>query len=141
MALLIDRRALLLAPAAAACAGTGRGPSSPAPSGTPWERIAHFFTPAPEWRGKFGPHRRLLKFLDGRPVLSADDWQQRRNEIRALWHEAMGPWPDRLDPPRVERRGGAEPTGRFTRHMVNVQVAPDRTAPSILHVPEGKGPF
>jgi hypothetical protein len=35
-------------------------------------------------------------------VHTAADWQRRRAEILATWHQLMGPWPPLIERPRVE---------------------------------------
>ena len=46
--------------------------------------------------------RSPLVFDDGRPVRDAAEWAERRQEILAYWHGALGAWPPLLDAPEIE---------------------------------------
>src|SRR4028119_943818 len=64
--------------------------------------MAPWFQPPAEFAEKLGNLRSPLRFYDGRPVTSAAEWPQRAEEIRARWHEIMGPWPALIASPKVE---------------------------------------
>ena len=104
-----------------------------------WKRIA----PAFELPAEFADDETYpspLVFADGRPVRTAEDWQQRRQEILATWHKLMGPWPQvitgqKLEVLKQEQRDG------FTQQKVRFKITPDRTIEGYLQVPQGKGPF
>jgi len=99
------------------------------------------FAPPAEFRGKLGDYRPLLKFDDGTPVKTAEDWSRRREEILKYWHQALGPWPQLIEKPRIKGLE-EEYVGSFTRRKVEVEVAPGRFAgPVYLLVPDGAGPF
>src|SRR5262249_14289605 len=76
-------------------------PSEPAREAVP-ERLAPSVRPPAEFANELGGYRSPLKFQDGSPAKSADDWQRRREEILKTWHEVMGPWPALIDKPRIE---------------------------------------
>src|SRR5262249_51162985 len=66
------------------------------------KRLAPFFRPPPEFADDLGSYRSPLKFADGSPVKSMEDWTKRRKEILKDWHEIMGPWPALIEKPKVE---------------------------------------
>jgi Esterase FrsA-like len=105
-----------------------------------WAKIAPFFHPPAEFTDQFGTFTSPLKFYAGRPVKSAAEWPQRRQEILDRWHELLGPWPPLIARPRMEQR---ESTRRenFTQRRVTVEVAPGQTLAGYLLVPDGPGPF
>ena len=102
--------------------------------------IRRFFTPPEEFRDDLGSYKSPLRFDDGRLVLKAADWTDRRREILKSWHDAMGEWPPLIERPMIE---DIETVRRenFTQKRVRLRVAPDRTVEGYLLVPEGKGPF
>jgi hypothetical protein len=106
----------------------------------PWERIAAFFQPPPEFAENLGAYRSPLLFRDGRAVRSAADWPQRRAEILQQWHELMGPWPGLIEKPQVELIS-SEKRDDFTQRRVRLALAPGQTGEGWLLVPPGPGPF
>jgi len=103
--------------------------------------LAPFFTPPPQFAGDFANYKSPLRFYDGRPVKTPDDWQKRRQEIVATWHEIMGRWPSLIERPKIESLA-KEHRENFAQHKVQVEVAPDhRTMDGYLLIPDGKGPF
>ena len=107
----------------------------------PWSDMEKFFAPPEEYKGRLGEYRSVMTFDDGSPVKTRDHWQRRREEIRAYWHRVMGPWPAVIDRPKVKYLD-KEHVESFTRHKVEVEIAPGRMAgPQYLLVPDGKGPF
>lgn len=103
-----------------------------------WERIAPFFSPPPEYADDYGDFRPVLKFDDGRPVKSADDWQKRRQEILKDWHEMMGPWPPLTERPKV---AVLDKTRRhnFDQFRVRFDLLPGQPTEGYLLVPDGQG--
>ncbi len=104
------------------------------------EKLAAFFHPPAELAKDLGTYRSPLLFADGTPVKTAADWEKRRQEIRKQWHDLMGPWPELIAKPTIEKLGKEKGDG-FTLNQVRVQVAPDRTTDGYLLIPDGKGPF
>jgi dienelactone hydrolase len=100
-----------------------------------------FFTPPEEFQGKLGDYRSVLTFDDGTPVKTPQDWPRRRKEILDYWHGAMEPWPALVEKPRIKYKQ-SEHVENFTRHEVEVEVAPGRFVGSqYLLIPDGEGPF
>jgi len=111
-----------------------------AETGSAWQRIAPFFKPPAEFADDLGKYKSPLKFSNGRPVVTATEWRQRRQEILDGWQKAMGSWPPLLEKPATEfleekRREN------FTQHRVRIEIAPRQMSDGYLLVPDGKGPF
>jgi len=128
----------LLALLGAAMTGLQTGAAEPCAEAI-WQRIGPLFAPPAEFAGDFGTYRSVLTFYDGRPVKSAEDWQRRRREILARWHELMGPWPPVIEHPKVEI---LETTDRedFVQQRVRFAWIPGETTEGYLLVPPGDGP-
>jgi hypothetical protein len=107
----------------------------------PPERLAPFFRPPTEFANDLGDYRSPLQFADGNPVRTAADWAKRRQEILKTWHGFMGPWPELLEKPKLERLD-KERRENVTQHHLRLEVAPGRTTEdAYLLIPDGKGPF
>jgi hypothetical protein len=103
--------------------------------------LAPFFTPPKAFADDFGTYRSPLKFDDGTPVRTADDWAKRRRELLEYWHGVMGPWPAVIEKPKVEYLAKERRDG-LTQHHVRIEVAPGRmTDDAFLLIPDGQGPF
>ena len=103
--------------------------------------IAPFFKPPPELANDFGNFRSPLKFDDGTPVRTPEDWAKRRVEIRKYWHDALGEWPPLIEKPKLEYLE-KEQRETVTQHHIRIETAPGRIVEdAYLLVPEGKGPF
>jgi hypothetical protein len=111
----------------------GRGPAEEL-----WVKIAPFFAPPGGFAGDLGGYRPVLQFYDGRWVKTPADWQKHREEILALWHKTLGPWPPLLERPALTYLE-KEHVENFTRHKVRVEVAPGLTTEAYLLVPDGEG--
>ena len=102
--------------------------------------LAPVFRVPDKFAGQMGDFRPLLKFADGKPVATAEDWHKRRQEIRKTWHDLMGPWSALLEKPVMEF-GAKEAGDGCTVHTVKLDIAPDRKTSGYLLLPDGKGPF
>jgi len=103
--------------------------------------IAPHFAPPAELANQAGDYKSPLRFADGTEVKSAADWKRRREEILKTWHDLMGPWPTRIEKPKVEILK-SEKDGNYTRNHIRIEIAPDRMSEdAYLLVPDGKGPF
>ncbi|HVS35881.1 MAG TPA: prolyl oligopeptidase family serine peptidase [Gemmataceae bacterium] len=104
-------------------------------------KLAPFFHPPKEYADDFGDYKSPLKFYDGTPVKTAQDWQKRRQEIRSYWMDAMGPWPPLIEKPMMENLETEKKDGYTQRH-IRLEVAPGWTSDdAYLLVPNGDGPF
>ena len=105
----------------------------------PPPELVEWFTPPEKYRADFGGFRSPLLFADGTPVRTAADWQRRRAEILATWHQLMGPWPPLLERPRVE----VVHTSRrenITQQELRIEIAlGGEMVEGLLLVPEGEG--
>jgi dienelactone hydrolase len=105
------------------------------------KRLATFFKPPTELVGVLGNYTSPLKFTDGRPVKSAEEWAKRRQEILKTWHEFLGPWPALVEKPKIEYLE-KEHRDNFTQHHVRLEIAAGlKTEEAYLLIPDGKGPF
>ncbi len=115
--------------------------ASVAQASDPPAKLAPFFKPPAEFATELGGYRSPLKFDDGTPVRTPEDWKKRRAEILRYWHAALGEWPQLIERPKVEYLG-EERRGTLTQHHVKVETAPGRTVDdAYLLVPDGEGPF
>ena len=106
-----------------------------------WGRLEKFTQPPAEFAGQFGEYRSPLKFANGDPVKSAEDWTRRRQELQALWQKRLGAWPALVEKPTVKRLESVERDG-YTQHHVHVQISPEgQLADGYLLLPNGTGPF
>jgi dienelactone hydrolase len=102
------------------------------------EQCSH---PPADYLGKYAGYRSPLTFANGTRARSPQDWILRRQEILAMWHKRLGPWPPLLDRPAVTRLEKVEREG-YVEHHVHVQISPDgQLADGYLLVPAGSGPF
>jgi len=116
-------------------------PVSPAsPQGTAWDSIAPLFEVPDRFARQFGPYRSPLLFPDGTPVRTAADWERRRQQLLAEWHDLMGPWPPVLTSARIEVLGDSR-RETFTQRRVRLEIAPRQRTEGWLLVPDGTGPF
>jgi hypothetical protein len=105
-----------------------------------WASIAPFFSPPAEFANRMGSYRSVMTFDDGRPVKSREDWEKRREEIRASWDSKLGAWPALLEKPTVEQLA-QEHIENFTRYKIRVELAANLKRDCYLLVPDGPGKF
>ncbi len=105
------------------------------------QRLAPHYQPPVEYAGDLTTYASPLRFADGRPVATAEDWSRRRQEILNAWHRRLGGWPKLLKRPEVKRLETVQRDGYQEIH-VHVQIS-DRghVANGYLLLPEGRGPF
>jgi len=115
--------------------GTGSGrPSVP-------EKLAPYFHPPREFAEDMGNYRSPLRFYDGRPVNTPEEWKQRRQEILDTWHGLMGKWPPLIEKPAIEILGEETVEG-IVRKKVTVEITPrDGTIPGYLLIPDVQPPW
>lgn len=137
---IITRRLLASLFVFAGCTGMASA-DEPRSAAELWSKLEKYTQPPAEFAGQYGPYRSPLKFADGTPVKSTEDWSRRRREILELWTKRLGPWPAQIERPTVKRLESVERDG-YVEHHVHVQVSPDgRTAEAYLLIPSGRGPF
>ena len=105
------------------------------------DSLAPFFHPPKEYADDFGDYKSPLKFYDGSPVKTPDDWPKRRKEILQYWNDAMGQLPPLIEKPKIEYLEKEAKDG-YVQHHVRLETAPGRTTDdAYLLVPDGDGPF
>jgi hypothetical protein len=98
------------------------------------------FEPPAKFAGEFGEYSNLLKFNDGRPVRSPEEWANRRREIKESWTRVTGAWPALLQNPKLEVLETTTRDG-LSQQRVRVEIAPGAMAAGYLLIPPGQGPF
>lgn len=117
------------------------GAVEPAPAEDLWNKLQPFTQPPAEFAGELGDYRSPLLFNDGTTTKTPADWQRRRAEILAKWHERLGPWPPLLEKPEVKKQEPVAKDG-YTQQKIRVQISADgKQAEGYLLIPNGKGPF
>jgi hypothetical protein len=99
-----------------------------------------YFRPPREYAGRLTRHRPLLRFDDGRPVKTVEDWWIRRAQIFAVWQQVMGTWPALLERPKLERISSTR-RETFTQIRVRVQITEEQSTEAYVLIPDGTGPF
>ena len=90
-----------------------------------WEKIGRFFAAPAELKDDLGTFRPVLQFGDGRPVRTAADWQERREELLRKWRDLLGQWPPLLEKPHAQEQWREMVEG-FVRRRIELEVAPAR---------------
>lgn len=103
-----------------------------------WEKIEPFFSPPPEFSNKYGLYRSPLKFYDGRPVESKEDWTNRRAEILEKWNEKMGVWPQLIKHQNIEIIDSMR-RENFVQYHVRFYWMPNVQTDGYLLIPDGEG--
>lgn len=101
-----------------------------------WKKIAPFFSPPKEFKGKYDEYRSPLKFNDGHPVKTLKDWKKRREEILVRWHEMMGVWPPLIKNQEMEVIETIRKDG-FTQYRIRFYWTPNEKTEGYLLIPDG----
>ncbi|MDD4268435.1 MAG: dienelactone hydrolase family protein [Pirellulales bacterium] len=104
-----------------------------------WQTIAPFFSPPPEFAGELGAYRSPLRFADGSPVETPEDWGRRRAEILQQWHALMGTWPPLITDPEVEVLE-TQRRENFEQRQVRFRWTPNEWTTGYLLIPDGEKP-
>lgn len=112
-------------------------PASPKVN-TAWQTLAPYFEPPQEFANDFGDYRSPLKFYDGTPVKSREQWGERRQEILDRWQKLLGKWPALIEEPTVEILESKR-RENFTQHRVRFLWTPTEQTVGYLLIPDGKG--
>jgi len=100
--------------------------------------LAPYFVPPAEFAGDFGQYRSVLRFDDGSPVASADDWRLRRSEILETWHSRMGRWPAFVQDHEVEVLATKKLPDGITQKKIRFRWTPNEFTTAYLLIPKGK---
>jgi dienelactone hydrolase len=103
-----------------------------------WDRISGFFTPPPQYANQYGDYSSLLTFYDGNPVKTPQDWEKRREEILARWHEMMGAWPPIIKQQEIKIISTIVKDG-YSEHKIKFHWLPDKETDAYLLIPDGTG--
>ncbi len=128
----------------AAAADPDRMLAAPTPMFTEWQ--ARFGVPRPDFQTlcTFAGLPPLLEFYDGRPVRTADQWQERRAELRRLLCEYFLGTPPKQVPRRKQAKVLSETRqGASVSRLVELTFAttPEVSITIEILSPEGPGPF
>ena len=128
----------------AAGADSGRMLAAPTPMFTEWQ--ARFGAAPPDFDAlrTCAGLPPLLEFYDGRPVQTADQWQQRRAELRRLLCEYFLGSPPQAIPQRKQAKVLAENReGASISRLVELvfDTTPEVSITIEVLAPEGRGPF
>lgn len=104
---------------------------------TAWRKIAPYFQVPDEFKGEYGAYRSTLKFYDGRPVRTRNDWNDRRTEILERWHGMMGAWPALLRDQELEIVDSVSKEG-YTQYRVRFFWTPNEKTNGYLLVPHNR---
>ncbi len=104
-----------------------------------WRRIAPYFSPPKQFADDLGDYRSPLRFADGRPVRSADDWKARRAELLKEWQDLLGQWPPLITEPNVEILDSTR-RENFQQLQVRFKWTPNELTTGYLLIPDGDGP-
>ena len=102
--------------------------------------LAPYFRPPAELLNVSDGRRSPLLRPDGSRITDPRDWPKQRAQIRRQWFELMGPWPDLLAVPKLEKIR-SEPRDNVQQHTIRLELAPGMMAHAILLVPGGSGRF
>lgn len=108
--------------------------------GSSWREIAPLFTPPPQYLNQFGSYRSPLLMADGTKITQAQQWPMRRQEIMREWTRLMGPWPEVIEKPRVEKLSQETREG-ITQRRVRLEIAPGQSGDGWLLIPPAKQPM
>lgn len=103
-----------------------------------WNKIVQYSAPPDQFRNQFSSHRTPLRFYDGREVKTPHDWQLRRREIIARWHELMGTWPALIKDQQLQILATAQ-RENFIQNRVQFYWTPHERTEGYLLVPDGPG--
>lgn len=103
-----------------------------------WKKIAPSFSVPEEYKDKYGVYSSPLKFYDGHPVKTKEDWEKRREEILDRWHGMMGEWPTLITDQKLEIIG-SERRENFIQHKVRFNWLPGEQTEGYLLIPDGDG--
>jgi dienelactone hydrolase len=102
------------------------------------DEFESYFSPPAEFKNKFGDYRSPLRFYDGHPVKTTNDWEKRRKEILDTWNSMMGDWPSLIKKQEVEILETIH-RENFTQHHIRFYWTPNEQTEGYLLLPDGKG--
>ncbi len=104
-----------------------------------WVKIKTNFTPPPKYVNQFGSLNSPLKFYDGKPVKTPEDWKKRRLEILDTWHQMMGKWPKFIKNQTPEIIEKSNRGNGIVQYKIRFLWMPNETTIGYLLIPENSG--
>lgn len=102
-----------------------------------WKKIAPSFQVPEAFQNEFGTYRSPLKFYDGRPVKTKNDWKARKAEIKERWHSLMGGWPALLTDQKLQVLDSVAKDG-YTQFRVSFYWMPGEKTEGYLLIPDNR---
>jgi dienelactone hydrolase len=103
-----------------------------------WEKIEPYFSVPEEFKDQYGEYRSPLKFYNGQPVNTKEDWAERRKEILNRWHEMMGEWPPLMEDQELEILWKSTRSDGYSEYRIAFYWAPDQKTEGYLLIPDGE---
>ena len=89
-----------------------------------WSDISPYFEVPAKWQDDMGNLRSVLTFDNGEKVQNKSDWSARRDEIKRLWHESMGEWPEIITNQPLQRLDSVMLDDGILRYKVRFKWTP-----------------
>lgn len=102
--------------------------------------LAPYFQVPSDYQGRFSPGESPLRFTDGRPVTTPDEWGARRKELLQRWQALLGPWPPLIERPEVEVLETVARDGDIAQLRVRFLWTPTEKTEGYLLLPPQPGP-
>lgn len=104
--------------------------------------LMQYFQPPEDLKDNLGTYRSPLQREDGSRISKANEWQQRREQIRSQWHNIMGEWPPSIDQPTVQVVATTVREGGVEQQQLKLGIAiGGEEIDAFLLCRSGKGPF
>ncbi len=108
----------------------------------PPDELMAYFQPPAALQDQMGNYRSPLVREDGSVISTADDWWRQREQLRARWHELLGPWPETIQCPDIQVVAETVREGGIKQQQLKLGIALDGdTVDAFLLRPSGPGPF
>lgn len=106
-----------------------------------WSDISPYFEVPAKWQDDMGSLRSVLTFDNGEKVQNKSDWSARRDEIKRLWHESMGEWPEIITNQPLQRLDSVMLDDGILRYKVRFKWTPAEYTEGYLLVPPHRRPM
>lgn len=106
-----------------------------------WSDISPYFEVPAKWQDDMGSLRSVLTFDNGEKVQNKSDWSARRDEIKRLWHESMGEWPEIITNQPLQRLDSVMLDDGILRYKVRFKWTPAEYTEGYLLVPPQQRPM
>lgn len=106
-----------------------------------WHDIGSYFVVPEQWQDDMGEFRSVMVMNSGDTVNTAEQWYNRREEIKELWHASMGQWPDILVGQSLVRLDSVLVEQDITRYKIRLRWTPNEETEGFLLIPDGEKPM